>query len=97
MTKDNKFEKNMEEMDKMSPEQMATKLKDLDQECLCGMCPTYLGTEEEKLTFCIIGKSNKIEEDKGCICPGCPVQIELHLKWQYYCTKGSGKELAKIQ
>ncbi len=88
------FEQNIEEMDKMSQAELAARIKELDRECVCAMCPTYLGTGEEKLTFCVIGKSTVIEKESGCICPGCPVQIELALKWDYYCTKGSGKELA---
>ncbi len=91
------FEQYMEELNKMSPEEKSAKIKELDQKCTCGMCPTYMGTGEEKLTFCVIGKSTVIEKENGCICPGCPVQAELALKWTYYCTKGSGKELAGMQ
>ncbi len=90
------FERNMEELDKMSPEELEAKIKELDRECVCAMCPTFLGTGEEKLTFCVIGKSTIIEKESGCICPGCPVQSELALKWEYYCTRGSCKELAGL-
>jgi hypothetical protein len=88
------FEQAMEGLDKLSPSEMQAKIKELDGMCICGVCPSYMGTGEEKLTFCVIGKSTIIKEENGCICPGCPVQIELALKWEYYCTRGSGKELA---
>jgi hypothetical protein len=55
-------------------------------------CPPYVGRGEKKLTFCTIGKSSKIKKDKGCLCPGCPVQKEMALRWDRYCLKGSGKE-----
>jgi hypothetical protein len=88
------FEQAMEELSKLSPSEMQAKIKELDKMCICGVCPSYMGTGEEKLTFCVIGKSTMIKEENGCICPGCPVQTELALKWEYYCTRGSGKELA---
>ncbi len=91
------FEQNMEALTNLSPQEMAARLRELDQECICGMCPSYLGTGEERLTFCVIGKSKAIEKEKGCVCPACPVQTELALRWDYYCTKGSGKELAGIK
>ncbi len=91
------FKQRMKELERLSPQGRAARIKELDQECICGMCPSYLGTGEEKLTFCVIGKSTVIEKEKGCICPGCPVQSELSLTWDYYCTKGSGKELAGIK
>ncbi|MCZ7402792.1 MAG: DUF2769 domain-containing protein [Candidatus Methanoperedens sp.] len=86
------FEQNMQAMSKMSPAEMAAKIKDLDKICICGKCPTYVGTGEKKLTFCAIGKSTMIKKDKGCVCPGCPVQKTLALRWDRYCLKGSGMD-----
>ena len=86
------FEQNMEAMSKMTPEKMQSKIKELDKICICGKCPTYTGTGEKKLTFCIIGKSTIIKKDKGCLCPTCPVQKSLALRWDRYCLKSSGKE-----
>ena len=51
------FEQNMEAITKMTPAQMQDKIKELDKICVCGKCPTYVGTGEKKLTFCAIGKS----------------------------------------
>ena len=88
------FEQNMEAMSKMSPAEVQAKIKELDKICICGKCPTYIGTGEKKLTFCAIGKSTEIKKDKGCLCPGCPVQKTMALRWDRYCLKGSGKEQA---
>jgi hypothetical protein len=86
------FEQNMEAMSKLSPAQMQAQIKELDKICVCGKCPTYVGTGEKKLTFCAIGKSTVIKKDKGCLCPTCPVQKNLALRWDRYCLKGSGKQ-----
>lgn len=37
------------------------------------------------------------ELTRMCICPGCPVQKSLALRWDYYCLKGSGREQAGIR
>lgn len=86
------FEQNMEAMSKMFPAQVQAQIKELDNICVCGKCPTYVGTGEKKLTFCVIGKSTIIKKDKGCLCPTCPVKKNLALRWDRYCLKGSGKQ-----
>ena len=44
------FEQTMLAMSKLSPAEMQTKIKELDKICICGKCPTYAGTGENKLT-----------------------------------------------
>ncbi len=88
------FEQNMEAMDKMPPEERDAKVIELTKMCICGGCPTYMGTGETRLLFCATRKSTIIEKDRGCLCPGCPVQKTLSLRWDRYCMKGSGKEQA---
>lgn len=63
--------------------------------CICSVCPTYVDCGE-KLAFCMpeAGKSKCITSEVGCVCPGCPVQVELNYQHEYYCTRGSEKELA---
>lgn len=90
------FEQAMQAMNKMSPKEKESKMKELARMCICADCPTYVGTGEKALLFCATGKSKIIEEEKGCICPGCPVQDTMGLRWDYYCTKGSGRELAGL-
>ncbi len=66
--------------------------------CICADCPSYLDCSEKggsaELGFCFptIGKSECIEEEKGCICGSCPVTEKMGLKHGYYCTRGSEKE-----
>ncbi len=91
------FEQNMEAMSKMSPAEVQAKIKELDKICICGKCPTYIGTGEKKLTFCAIGKSTIIKKDKGCLCPGCPVQKAMALRWDRYCLKSSGLEQSRMK
>lgn len=88
------FEQNMEEMGKMTPNEMKARITELTKECICGKCPSYKNTGENKLMFCATGKSAIIKKEKGCVCPGCPVTVKAGLRWIYYCTKGSGKEQA---
>ena len=88
------FEQNLEAMNRMSPDEMDAKIKELTKICICGKCPTYAG--EKKLLFCVIGKSEMINKERGCVCPGCPVQKKMSLRWDYYCLKGSGKKQAGL-
>ncbi len=96
MPKGTTFEKTMEAMSKMSPDEMKAGLAELTKMCICGKCPSYKGTGEKKLLFCAIGKSAIIKKENGCVCPACPVTEKLGLRWIYYCMKGSGKEQAGL-
>lgn len=64
--------------------------KEANRICICRRCPSYLDCREE-IAFCIAGKSKCIREEKGCLCPGCPVQGKMGFKHAYYCTRGSEK------
>lgn len=88
------YEKAMEAMDKMSPEEQKAKLKEAEKMCLCTMCPSHIGTGEKRRLFCIAGKSKVIKKENGCICMTCPVQKSMAFRWGYYCTRGSAKERA---
>ncbi|HEY9246111.1 MAG TPA: DUF2769 domain-containing protein, partial [Candidatus Methanoperedens sp.] len=90
MPKDTTFEKNMEMMSKMSPDEINAKIVELTTICICGKCPSYKSTGETRLLFCAGGKSTIIQKEKGCMCPACPVTEKLGLRWLYYCMKGSG-------
>ena len=63
--------------------------------CVCAKCPSYTKEcADAKLAgFCLNGKTELIKEEKGCICAECPVTAKIGLKWGYYCTKGSAKEM----
>ena len=61
--------------------------------CVCRMCPSYFDCGEP-LAFCLAesGKSQCITTERGCMCPGCPVQTEMRLKHDYYCIYGPEKK-----
>ena len=93
------MEVNKERMKDLSPEEKNKQMqewmiraKDICKE-YCGKCPSYEGTVETDLIFCAMGKSDKITEEKGCICGKCPITEEMGLRWSYYCTRGSSGEL----
>ncbi len=86
------FEQNMEAMSKMSPKEIEAQIAQLTKMCICGKCPSYVGTGEKKLVFCATGKSTTLKNEKGCICMTCPVTGKLGMKWSYYCMRGTGKE-----
>ena len=90
------YEEVSEMMKGMSQEEIAAKIEESKKICAdyCGKCPSYVGTGEDKLVFCapMVGKSDKITEEKGCLCGGCPVTSMMGLRWGYYCTRGSAKE-----
>lgn len=63
------------------------------RQCICKTCPSYFECGE-KIAFCLYesGKSKCIVSEVGCVCPGCPVQLEMSFKKVYYCTRGSAEE-----
>lgn len=64
--------------------------------CLCVKCPSYAGTDETGLVFCTIGKSTKIQENKGCLCPSCAISRTMSLRWDAYCIKGDAASLSDL-
>ena len=90
------FVQKMEAMKKLTSDEYAKKTAEIKKVCkdYCGQCPSYAGTKEKDLGFCITGKSKIIKEENGCLCAACPVTGDLSLSWEYYCTRGSGSEQA---
>lgn len=58
--------------------------------CICSMCPSYVDCSEE-IAYCLAphGRSACIDEEKGCLCPGCTVLEQEGLQHVYYCIRGS--------
>lgn len=77
----------------MDPEEMEKKRTWVLENCICQQCPSWVECDESG-GFCFpsIGKSACINEEKGCICGGCPVNEKLKMKHLYFCTKGSENE-----
>tara|TARA_Y100000310_G_C20648240_1_gene797875 strand:+ start:1712 stop:1981 length:270 start_codon:yes stop_codon:yes gene_type:complete len=87
-------------------EDMEEKKKQVLEMCTCAGCPSWKDCSQEsgdggemELGYCFptIGKSKCITEEKGCICPSCPVTEKMGLKNQYFCTKGSEMEQEKAK
>ena len=89
------FEEKIAAMAGLSQEEMAERVESMKEVCksYCGECPSYTGTGES-LVFCAMGRSSVISEEKGCLCPSCPVTEMMSLRWKFYCTRGSGREQA---
>ena len=91
-----RYEEVLESMKNLSEDEIKAKVEEAKKICAdyCGKCPSYTGTGETKLVFCspMVGKSEIIKEEKGCLCGSCPVQQSMGLRWGYYCTRGSAKE-----
>ena len=87
---------NLEEVRKM--ENMANSM------CNCTACPTYRnvfkkGKDDDYIAYCFVtkGKSMKINNERQCVCPSCPVSVQMKLTKSFYCTRGSElQQLGKI-
>ncbi|MEN6610635.1 MAG: DUF2769 domain-containing protein [Methanoregulaceae archaeon] len=91
-----KFEETMLSMTGMSEAEMAEAMRKAREMCTCPTCPTYdrCAKNAKEMLFCATGKSFMcISDEKGCICPDCPVSKDFGLKYDYFCTKGSEKAL----
>lgn len=84
-----KFAQHSQKWMKLSDTERKTMTEQNKKLCICGGCPTYKGTGEKALLFCITGKSTIIKKDKGCICTTCPVTTQLGLTHLTFCLRGS--------
>jgi len=93
------FEDKIKMLDMMTEKQKQESKEQVKYTCkdYCGKCPSYVGTGEKELAFCMSGKSSIIKEEKGCICGQCPISKTMSLRWGYYCTKGSSMELSNAE
>lgn len=64
--------------------------------CQCSKCPTNTETGEINAVYCTFGKSEAIQEQKGCLCSECSITKTMSLRWEYYCIQGSAVDLSKI-
>ena len=64
------FEEKIKMIDMMTEKQKRESTEQVKYTCkdFCGKCPSYEGDGENELAFCMIGKSSKIKEQKGCLC-----------------------------
>lgn len=93
-----KFDQYMEQMRGLGPEQVRNLIEVNRKKCTCASCPTYneCTARKKELLYCLLGKSRECQLDElGCICPDCPVTVDLDLQNTYYCTQGSEKEMRR--
>jgi len=89
-----KFEQIARMMAKMPMEENMKAMQMKMSMCTCPGCPTYTSCARnaKEVLFCNTGKSFMcISEEKKCICPTCPVAIDMGLKHSSFCTRGSEK------
>jgi len=90
----NTFEQIMQNLASMPKDERAKLIDAQKAHCICVECPSYTdcAKNSQEVFFCGIGQSfTCISQDKGCICPTCPVTANLGLKYKDYCLKGSEK------
>lgn len=64
--------------------------------CQCDKCPTNIEVGEINAVYCTFGKREMIQEKKECLCVECSITKTMSLRWDYYCTQGSGVELSDL-
>lgn len=64
--------------------------------CQCDKCPTNIEVGEINAVYCTFGKRELIQEKKECLCVECSITKTMSLRWDYYCTQGSGVELSDL-
>jgi hypothetical protein len=88
------FEETILSMTGMSSEDRAESDKKFGALCMCPACPTYnrCAGNAQELLFCLMGKSFLcISDEKGCICPTCPVTTEFGFRHLFFCRRGNEK------
>lgn len=74
----------------MSREEFDKKQADVLSKCKCAGCPSFVeGDDAAGFCFPMIGTSNVIHKENGCLCSTCPVYGETELNHSFYCTRCS--------
>ncbi|MDD1675945.1 MAG: DUF2769 domain-containing protein [Methanomicrobiales archaeon] len=87
-----KFDKTMKDFLGKKPDEQKKILSSLQDMCICPTCPTHTQCAKDKneVLFCVVGMDfGCIAEDKGCLCPGCPVTEVMGLSFNRFCMNGS--------
>jgi len=90
-----KLKQAIKRFDSFSEEELEDQIEELEEDCICESCPSYAGTGEERILFCVKGISDVIAEEQGCTCGICPVYKKLGLTRNYFCTRDSEKAQRK--
>lgn len=86
------FEELSNELNDMSEEDRIKKLKELEVDCVCPICPTYnqCAKDAGENIFCLKDKSSCINKEKGCMCPTCPfaAKYKIGVLHNFFCMRG---------
>ena len=82
---------------KMTEKQKRESREQVIYMCICKKCPSYGGTGEHALAFCMEGKSSMIAQKKGCLCGDCPISKTMSLRWNHYCIGGTALEHSEAE
>jgi hypothetical protein len=77
---------------KLTPDEQQLIVEKRKGQCICDICPTYrecAGNAGDERAFCTVGGSACIGREIECLCSTCPLSREMHLRYSYYCTRGS--------
>ena len=84
----------------MSDEDRTLKLKELEVDCVCPICPTYnqCAKDAGENIFCLKGKSSCINKEKGCMCPTCPfaAKYKIGVIRNFFCMRGKEMEQREL-
>ena len=88
----------MEKLNYLKVEERSQKIKEMEGDCVCPICPTYNDCAKQtgENVFCITGKSREcITMELGCLCPTCPLgqKYKIGVIHNFYCNRGSELEL----
>ncbi|MBI5459770.1 DUF2769 domain-containing protein [Methanobacterium sp.] len=91
------FEKLIEELNQLNEEEGLKKIKELEKDCVCPVCPSYneCANRKHENMFCITGKSDGcISMELGCLCPTCALaqKYQIGVMYNFYCHRGSETE-----
>lgn len=87
-----KFEELINELNGMSDDDRNERIKGLEAECVCPICPTFnqCAKDTGENIFCLKNESNCINTEKGCMCPTCPfaATYKIGVVHNFYCKRG---------
>lgn len=94
------FEELIKELEQLSMDDRNLKIKELEEDCVCPICPTFnqCAKEAQENIFCLRGKSKEcIGKERGCICPTCPfgIRYKIGVIYNFFCLNGPQTEQQK--
>jgi hypothetical protein len=88
------YVKMQKQMMGMPVDKVMMKMEELKKMCTWPQCPTNneCAKNAKEILFCSTGRRfHCITENKGFLCPGCPVAKQMGLTYQSFCLMGNEK------